>query len=869
MPDDDQETYTRLDGGQPEGAGRESEAASLWSAFHWQLARSGREVAVADDAPAPFRRRRTAGGRSTTTTSSATCPSRRGGGGAAAASRGLQRRTLARWVVTCAIGCSMGVVAIALAQLTDVLVEWRNGRVAPRERSGFAAFVGLNAVLALAAAGAAVGCAPGAEASGIPVVKAYLNGVRMRGCLSVPLRREVFGTAPPWAPASLGPEGPSSTSAPSSRRVAGAATPVAFYGAARASSAWACVRASPDVAAWTVDDKFARRFDCAPGHVHELASLWFGSSAIKKILEAGAGELRGGGLLLSGVLTLATLALVFGNALPGGLFLPLIFARRSTVSLVVIILEGTGNQHLLIPIIVATVCARGAGNFLSEGLYELALELKHVPFLEKHVHAGLDARPVADLVVGRPVVSLPRVARASDARRVLKHTAHGATSALLRHGPGLDDSARGAFPPDLATRLATSSYDAGVSVRSRSAGDGAPAARFFPEHPLGRDSDDAPGTRESSADTGPDHDLDLAPIMVRSPHVVYDDCPVSRAYRLFVTMGLRHLVVVDHRDNGVVGILTRKDRREASLVKGSSAASLEENKSPFEMPEDDGDTFRDIGVALGKSVVLLFVLTACAASAFQAIETPKELSRAMHARVTLAGMRAKYNITKSDYADIVDALAVPTPRCGRCNRADLDSKCTSKLKHCNWNWIGSFYFAFTIFTTIGYGTFTPATAGGKVLVVIIFFPGVIALGYFMAGIARLNRKVHHDLASIGEKARGVPPSLFLPLTPPSAGDTKAFQGCMCMFVFALPFLFVLAYGYHASEEMGWTLGNGCYYAFVTLSTIGFGDYSIRDVTLWEVLFILIGVGIIAMAIGVTTDLIESNMAAAKEAAPRR
>ena len=310
---------------------------------------------------------------------------------------------------------------------------------------------------------------------------------------------------------------------------------------------------------------------------------------------------------------------------------------------------------------------------------------------------------------------------------------------------------------------------------------------------------------------------------------------------------------------------------EAGVEKAAnngSASSLEESKRPFEMPEDDGDTFRDIGVALGKSVVLLFVLTACAASAFQAIETPKELSRAMHARVTLAGMRAKYNITKSDYADMVDALSVPTPRCGRCNRADLDSKCTSKLKHCNWNWIGSFYFAFTIFTTIGYGTFTPATAGGKVLVVIIFFPGVIALGYFMAGIARLNKKVHHDLASIGQKARGVPPSLFLPLTPSSAGDTKAFQGCMCMFVFALPFLFVLAYGYHASEEMGWTLGNGCYYAFVTLSTIGFGDYSIRDVTLWEVLFILIGVGIIAMAIGVTTDLIESNMAAAKEAAAR-
>ena len=841
MPDDDQETYTRLDGGQPEGAGRESEAVSLWSAFHWQLARSGREVAVADDAPAPLPAPADSWGSlnyDDFVNDVSVAEKRRWRPARRVTCVGYSGRTLARWVVTCAIGCSMGVVAIALAQLTDVLVEWRNGRVAPRERSGFAAFVGLNAVLALAAAGAAVGVAPGAEASGIPVVKAYLNGVRMRGCLSVRVFVvKFFGTAlAVGSGASLGPEGPlvhlgaivgsfftggldptrcaarrrrpaalyatrrgrGATAADASRaederpppffhsdvdrrdflslgaacgfsaafgapiggvlfsleeassfwsthllwrglvgtvlstftalalkhrvwrlrrlshyglislagasdgevaisllplaalvgvlggvlgagfnvcwhalmrarrragdavgrrapdaRAAGrrraalkvadavlgvAVTSLAFYGAARASSAWACVRASPDVAAWTVDDKFARRFDCEPGHVHELASLWFGSRerAIKKILEAGAGELRGGGLLLSGVLTLATLALVFGNALPGGLFLPLIFCgaclggalarlasipdgfrgaaerhvallgavsllagvQRSTVSLVVIILEGTGNQHLLIPIIVATVCARGAGNFLSEGLYELALELKHVPFLEKHVHAGLDARPVADLVVGRPVVSLPRVARASDARRVLRHTAHGAfpvvldapeepergdaenpkaararppprvllglvlrehVRALLRHGPGLDDSARGAFPPDLATRLATSSYDAGASVRSRSAGDGAPAARFFPEHPLGRDSDDAPGARESSADRGPDHDLDLAPIMVRSPHVVYDDCPVSRAYRLFVTMGLRHLVVVDHRDNGVVGILTRKD----------------------------------------------------------------------------------------------------------------------------------------------------------------------------------------------------------------------------------------------------------------------------------------------------------------------
>mgnify|MGYP001355833677 CR=1 FL=1 len=41
-------------------------------------------------------------------------------------------------------------------------------------------------------------------------------------------------------------------------------------------------------------------------------------------------------------------------------------------------------------------------------------------------------------------------------------------------------------------------------------------------------------------------------------------------------------------------------QREVALEKSEgSHSSLEENKSPFEMPEDDGDTFRDIGVALG------------------------------------------------------------------------------------------------------------------------------------------------------------------------------------------------------------------------------------------------------------------------------
>ena len=44
----------------------------------------------------------------------------------------------------------------------------------------------------------------------------------------------------------------------------------------------------------------------------------------------------------------------------------------------------------------------------------------------------------------------------------------------------------------------------------------------------------------------------------RALHTVHEDCPVSHAYELFCTMGMRHLVVLA-LDGTAVGMLTRKD----------------------------------------------------------------------------------------------------------------------------------------------------------------------------------------------------------------------------------------------------------------------------------------------------------------------
>ena len=58
--------------------------------------------------------------------------------------------------------------------------------------------------------------------------------------------------------------------------------------------------------------------------------------------------------------------------------------------------------------------------------------------------------------------------------------------------------------------------------------------------------------------------VDVGSVMNIAPHVVLEDCPLSRGYRLFTHLGLRHLVVLGER-GGVRGIVTRANLLEESV----------------------------------------------------------------------------------------------------------------------------------------------------------------------------------------------------------------------------------------------------------------------------------------------------------------
>ena len=100
-------------------------------------------------------------------------------------------------------------------------------------------------------------------------------------------------------------------------------------------------------------------------------------------------------------------------------------------------------------------------------------------------------------------------------------------------------------------------------------GGNAPPASFF-THPISKDNTVAYSKLTFTYPRFPDIEhcdmntadqrcwLDLRPYINAAPYIVQENATLQRTYRLFRTMGLRHLCVTDLH-NRVVGVITRKD----------------------------------------------------------------------------------------------------------------------------------------------------------------------------------------------------------------------------------------------------------------------------------------------------------------------
>ena len=393
--------------------------------------------------------------------------------------------------------------------------------------------------------------------------------------------------------------------------------------------------AAPD--AW-VEDSFGVRFNCPEGEINDIATVFFvypgrAIGWMFGMAEHVWGEAYGftaQGLGIAAACYLVMMALAFGIAVPGGLFMPSLFLGactggcaglmlktalpeswdiqpglyaligatsalggvfRSSVSLVVIMVESTNGQAFVFAIIVAVIVSNIVGNYFSHGIYHAELSRsKTVAYLPRDASRTLEGKTAADIMAVPPAF-LTEIALTDAVKSLLEHTTHngfpvvddrGKLSGLILRSqlevllaanardaaPGADASTQSRLDLEMRTahiRRVTKGAAPGVTagvldetvddieVERLMRANATPRRGATPAD--GNDADHAGGDFAAPL-------LDIKTYMNPAPLTVPMAFPADRAHGVFHSLALRHLLVVDD-DHVVRGVITRKDLIDA------------------------------------------------------------------------------------------------------------------------------------------------------------------------------------------------------------------------------------------------------------------------------------------------------------------
>ncbi|XP_036105067.1 potassium channel subfamily K member 17 [Molossus molossus] len=170
-----------------------------------------------------------------------------------------------------------------------------------------------------------------------------------------------------------------------------------------------------------------------------------------------------------------------------------------------------------------------------------------------------------------------------------------------------------------------------------------------------------------------------------------------------------------------------------------------------------------------------------------------------------------------------------------------------------WEIMGSFFFSVSTITTIGYGNLSPHTMAARLFC--IFF----ALVGIPLNLIMLNHLGHLMQQGVHRCARRLGGAWQDPAKARWLAGSGALLSGLLLFLLLPPLLF--------SRMEGWSYMEGFYFAFITLSTVGFGDYVIgmdpsRRYPLWYKntvsLWILFGMAWLALIIKLILSLMETS-----------
>ncbi|XP_078097903.1 potassium channel subfamily K member 6-like [Mustelus asterias] len=131
----------------------------------------------------------------------------------------------------------------------------------------------------------------------------------------------------------------------------------------------------------------------------------------------------------------------------------------------------------------------------------------------------------------------------------------------------------------------------------------------------------------------------------------------------------------------------------------------------------------------------------------------------------------------------------------------------------NWDFASSFFFASTLITTVGYGHTTPVSDGGKVFSIFFALLGVpLTMLVLSVIVQRLmvvvtSRPISLCQERLGYTEKGVTRFHFL-----------------LLLLTALLIFFLIPAAIFSTIESSWSFLDAFYFSFISLTTIGLGDY---------------------------------------------
>ncbi|XP_063079797.1 potassium channel subfamily K member 3a [Engraulis encrasicolus] len=194
-------------------------------------------------------------------------------------------------------------------------------------------------------------------------------------------------------------------------------------------------------------------------------------------------------------------------------------------------------------------------------------------------------------------------------------------------------------------------------------------------------------------------------------------------------------------------------------------------------------------------IICTFTYLLVGAAVFDALESKKETTQKKKLDARKRDLMEKYNLSRVNFDELEGVVLQLKP-----HKAGVQ-----------WKFAGSFYFAITVITTIGYGHAAPSTDGGKVFCMFYALLGIpLTLVMFQSLGERINTLVRHLLHRLKK-------CLGLRRTNVSMANMVFIGLVSCMST-----LCVGAVAFSRYED--WSFFHAYYYCFITLTTIGFGDY---------------------------------------------